>query len=360
MILPEKTRLLHQIYNRKGAVQIQYIQQGQTAGLYDVLHKAPQRGILMENYTFLQTMGRGRHPEGADIADSSYCIFTCPIEDAVVHQRIFGDETSLILELNYGEGDILSDLRLRQAGTNLVIEESTVGLFGNFLMDKEVKYIGQAYIYALMFKIANLNELIEYSIKDMKTLEDSLDNRIDNSGTYQILDFRRRYTEYGNQIISLKEIIARIDKGYYPMQMQNSYVLQGQMALDFKFLEERFELNKNTIIKDLDTYTSIVSNNLSRNTRLLTLVSLGAVALNFMFGSLLAVSPAIGVTGGVLIGGLTAGAAVLYRSNGSRRFPRLHDSQILPDALEEKSAGNLPVQNSQKEITVNPVETEEK
>ena len=224
----------------------------------------------MDNYTFLQTMGRGRHPEGAGIAESSYCIFTCPIQEPVVHQRIFGDEAALTLELNYGEGDILSDLRLRQAGTNLIVEESSVGLFGNFLTDREVKYIGQAFIYALMFKIDNLRELIELSIKDMKTLEDSLDNRIDNSGTYQILDFRRRYTEYGNQIISLKEIIARIDKGYYPMQMQNSYVLQGQLALDFKFLEERYELNKNTIIKDLDTYTSIVSNNLSRNTRLLT------------------------------------------------------------------------------------------
>lgn len=310
----------------------------------------------MDNYTFLQTMGRGRHPEGAGIAESSYCIFTCPIQEPVVHQRIFGDEAALTLELNYGEGDILSDLRLRQAGTNLIVEESSVGLFGNFLTDREVKYIGQAFIYALMFKIDNLRELIELSIKDMKTLEDSLDNRIDNSGTYQILDFRRRYTEYGNQIISLKEIIARIDKGYYPMQMQNSYVLQGQLALDFKFLEERYELNKNTIIKDLDTYTSIVSNNLSRNTRLLTLVSLGAVALNFMFGSLLAVSPAIGVTGGVLIGGLTAGAAVLYRSNGSRRFPRLHDSQILPDALEEKHADTSAVSEEPEKIPMNSEE----
>lgn len=310
----------------------------------------------MDNYTFLQTMGRGRHPEGAGIAESSYCIFTCPIQEPVVHQRIFGDEAALTLELNYGEGDILSDLRLRQAGTNLIVEESSVGLFGNFLTDREVKYIGQAFIYALMFKIDNLKELIESGIKDMKTLEDSLDNRIDNSGTYQILDFRRRYTEYGNQIISLKEIIARIDKGYYPMQMQNSYVLQGQLALDFKFLEERYELNKNTIIKDLDTYTSIVSNNLSRNTRLLTLVSLGAVALNFMFGSLLAVSPAIGITGGVLIGGLTAGAAVLYRSNGSRRFPRLHDSQILPDALEEKHADNSVVLEEPEKISMNSEE----
>ncbi|MCI8483064.1 MAG: hypothetical protein HFH41_01845 [Lachnospiraceae bacterium] len=307
----------------------------------------------MENYTFLQVMGRGRHPENAGIADSSYCIFSRPIEEPVLRQNIFGDESSLTLELNYGEGDLLSDLRLRQAGTNLILEESSTGQFQSFLMDKEIKYIGHAFMYALLFKIADLNELVEHSIKDMKILEDSLDNRIDNSGTYEILDFRRRYTEYGNQIIALKEIVARIDKGYYPMQMQNSYVLQGQVALDFRFLEERYELNKNTIIKDLDTYTSIVSNNLSRNTRLLTLVSLGAVALNFMFGSLLAVSPAIGVTGGVLIGGLTAGAAVFYRSNGSRRFSRLHDSQILSDVLEEKPADKSYALEQQKKSPEN-------
>ncbi len=302
----------------------------------------------MENYTFLQAMGRGRHTEGAGMADSSYCIFSGSMEEPVLRQRIFGDESSLTLELNYGEGDLLSDLRLRQDGTNLVVEESSLGLFQSFLKGKEVKYIGQAYMYALLFKIANLDDLVESSIKEMKLLEDSLDNSIDNSGTYQILDFRRRYTEYGSQIIALKEIIARIDKGYYPMQMQNSYVLQGQVALDFRFLEERYELNKNTIIKDLDTYTSIINNNINRNTRLLTLVSLGAVALNFMFGSLLAVSPAIGIAGGVLIGGLTAGAAVVYRTNGSRRFPRLHDGHILPDALEDKAPESPALESRQE------------
>lgn len=309
------------------------------------------RGVFMENYTFLQAMGRGRHPEeGAEITNSSYCIFSGPIKEPVLHQRIFGDEDSLTLELNYWDGNLTNDFRLRQSGTNLVLEESSTGRFQEFLMEKEVKYIGQAFMYALLFKIANLSELVEYSLSDMKTLEDSLDNRIDNSGTYQILDFRRRYTEYGNQIIALKEIIARIDKGYYPMQMQNSYVLQGQVALDFRFLEERYELNKNTIIKDLDTYTSIVNNNISRNTRLLTLVSLGAVALNFMFGSLLAVNPVIGVAGGVLIGGLTAGAAVFYR--GNKHSPRLSDSHIVPEVLEEKAADKpYALENQQQTST---------
>lgn len=291
----------------------------------------------MENYTFLQTLGRGRHPQGAGIEDSSYCIFSTLIQEPVLRQRIFGDENSLTLELNYWDENLQGDFRLRQSGTNLILEESASGLFQEFLADKEIKYIGQAFMYALLFKISNLSELVEYSLGDMKTLEDSLDNRIDNSGTYQILDFRRRYTEYGNQIIAIKEIIARIDKGYYPMQMQNSYVLQGQVALDFRFLEERYELNKNTIIKDLDTYTSIVSNNISRNTRLLTLVSLGAVALNFMFGSLLAVNPVIGITGGVLIGGVTVGAAVFYRTKDRQHFTQIKDP-VVPEVLEDKAA----------------------
>ena len=302
----------------------------------------------MENYTFLQAMGRGRHPEGAGIADSSYCIFSGPMEDPVLRQRIFGDESSLTLELNYGEGDLLSDFRLRQAGTNLILEESSVGLFRSFLMDKEIKYIGQAYMYALLFKISNLSDLVDFSIKEMKVLEDSLDNSIDNSGTYQILDFRRRYTEYGSQIIVLKEIIARIDKGYYPIQMQNSYVLQGQVALDFRFLEERYELNKNTIIKDLDTYTSIINNNINRNTRLLSLVSLAGVALNFMFGGLLAVNPAIGVIGGLAIGGLTVGAAVVYRVSGERNLTigegRRH---VLPGGGAQKNVSYQELQEGQ-------------
>ena len=303
----------------------------------------------MEKHTFLRTMNRGRHPGGGGIADSSYCIFSCPVTEPVVRQRIFGDENCLTLELSYGEGAMPDDLRLRQDGTNLVLEESPGGLFQAFLMDKDIRYAGQVYMYALMFKISDLDRLITYSLKDMKALEDSLDNRIDNKGTYQILAFRRRYTEYGSQIIALKEIIARIDKGYYPMQMQNSYVLQGQVALDFRFLEERYELNKNTIIKDLDTYTSIINNNIGRNTRLLTLVSLGAVALNFMCAGLLAVNPAIGVAGGVLIGGLTAGAAFFYRTKSSPG---------LPDVLEDKSGGSPGALENHREADNAPASLE--
>ena len=117
-------------------------------------------------------------------------------------------------------------------------------------------------------------------------------------------------------------------------------------------MEERYELNKNTIIKDLDTYTSIVNNNINRNTRLLTLVSLGAVALNFMFGSLLAVNPVIGVAGGVLIGGLTAGAAVFYRVKDSRHLTRIQDSHIVPDVLEEKSADKPQILENRQDASV--------
>ncbi len=277
----------------------------------------------MEELVFYRKMNRGRRPEGAGPEGSEYCIFYGPIEEPVARQRMFGDEDSVTLELNYGPEDMPGELRLRQVGSNLVIEESSQGLFKEYLEERSVKYLGQALMYALQFKISDLSALVEQGVEDMKRLEDTLDSHIDNSGTYQILDFRRKYTLYGDQVIAVKEIITRIDKGYFPMQMQNSYVLQGQVALEFQFLEERYELIKNTVIKDLDTYTSIVNNNINRNARLLSLVSLGAVALNFMFGGLLAVNPVLGIVGGVVIGGVTAGAAVSYRAGGMHNVIRL-------------------------------------
>lgn len=277
----------------------------------------------MEELTLLQRMNRGRHPEGAGPADSEYCIFYGPIQESVARQRIFGDEECVVLELTYGGEGLHGELRLRQAGSNLVIEETSQGLFRDFLAERPAKYLGQVLMYALQFKIADLTALVERGVEDMKLLENGLDSHIDNSGTYQILDFRRRYTEYGDQIISVKEIITRIDKGYFPMQMQNSYVLQGRVALDFQFLEERYELIKNTVIKDLDTYTSIVNNNINRNARLLSIVSLAAVALNLMFGGVLAMNPLLGIAGGVVVGGLTVGAAASYKAGGIQNAIRM-------------------------------------
>ena len=293
----------------------------------------------MEEFAFLQKMNRGRHPEGAGPEGSEYCVFYGPVQEPVARQRIFGDEDELILELSYGEESMPGELRLRQAGSNLLIEESPQGLFRVFLEEKTVKYIGQALMYALQFKIADLSALIERGVEDMKRLEDTLDRHIDNTGTYQILDFRRKYTLYGDQVIAVKEIITRIDKGYFPMQMQNSYVLQGQVALEFQFLEERYELIKNTVIKDLDTYTSIVNNNINRNARLLSLVSLGAVALNFMFGGLLAVNPVIGIVGGVIIGGVTAGAAVSYRAGGVHNAIEMGRERFGRPSLKDRARG---------------------
>ncbi len=294
----------------------------------------------MEELAFWQKMNRGRHPEGAGLERSEYCIFYGPIQEPVARQRIFGDEDSLTLELTYGPEEMGGELRLKQAGSNLLIEESSQGLFREYLEEKTVKYLGQALMYALQFKISDLSALVERGVEDMKRLEDTLDRNIDNTGTYQILDFRRKYTLYGDQVIAVKEIITRIDKGYFPMQMQNSYVLQGQVALEFQFLEERYELIKNTVIKDLDTYTSIVNNNINRNARLLSLVSLGAVALNFMFGSLLAVNPVLGVVGGVVIGGVTAGAAVSYRAGGIHNVIQMGRERFRP-SLKPRSVGEL-------------------
>ena len=103
-----------------------------------------------------------------------------------------------------------------------MIEETSQGLFRDYLAERPAKYLGQVLMYALQFKIADLSALVERGVEDMKLLESGLDSHIDNSGTYQILDFRRRYTGYGDQIISVKEIITRIDKGYFPMQRWTS------------------------------------------------------------------------------------------------------------------------------------------
>lgn len=269
----------------------------------------------MDTHTFLLAMSRGRCSPSGDIAESTYCVFTAPLELQVTQDRLYLEGDNLVLELLYGLCGEPGALRLRQAGTNVVLEESTAGGFVRFLADKQIKYIGQLIMYALQFKIQDLSAYVAGCAGAIKELEDALDNRMDNSGTYQLLDFRRSYTQCGNMVIGIKEILAHIDKGYYPMQMQNSYVLQGQVMLEFKFLEERYELTKNTVIKDFDTYTSIINNNINRSARLLSLISLVGVTLNFLFGGLLAVNPILGVVGGLAIGGLSVGASAMYRTN---------------------------------------------
>ena len=77
--------------------------------------------------------------------------------------------------------------------------------------------------------------------------------------------------------------------------------------MEFRFLEERYELIKSTVLKDFDTYTSIINNNINRNARLLSIISLVGVVLNFMFGSLLAANPLLGIIGGLSVAGLSVG-----------------------------------------------------
>lgn len=267
----------------------------------------------METHRLLLVMARGRYSQCGGPSD--YCVFAAPVGLEVTRDRMYLEGENLVLELVYGLHHVPGVLRLRQEGTNVVLEESPAGAFARFLEDKPVKYLGQLIMYALQFKIRDLSDYVAGCAGQMKDLEDRLDNRLDNSGTYELLDFRRSYTQCGNMVIGVKEILAQIDKGYYPHQMQNSYVLQGQVMLEFRFLEERYELTKNTVIKDFDTYTSIINNNINRSARMLSLISLVGVTLNFMFGSLLAVNPVLGVVGGLAIGGLSAGASMMYHTN---------------------------------------------
>lgn len=311
----------------------------------------------MSKETFFRAMNRGQYSESEGLEGSSYCIFTAPVDLHVTHDNLRIEGENMILELVYGFHWAPGVLRLRQVGSNVVLEESPTGQFQQFLADKQVKYLGQLVMYALQFKIQDLSACIQRCTGEMKQLEDQLDNCLDNSGTYQLLDFRRSYTECGNMVIAVKEILAHIDKGYYPMQMQNSYVLQGQVMLEFQFVEERYELAKNTIIKDFDTYTSIINNNINRSARLLSIISLTAVTLNFLFGSLLAVNPVLGIVGGVVVGGLAVGASFMYRINrrvekpleaGDRRFsiPFRRRKRLTPAHSVEMVVGKEQSSNS--------------
>lgn len=269
-------------------------------------------------------LARGQHSAEGGLAASSYCVFYGPLEGdaAACHNRLTEDGDNVVLELVHGDFHDPKALRVRQLGNNALVEESDDGAFRAFLADKAVRHFGQLLMYALQFEIRYLAGRIDHVTGDMKRLEDDLDNCIDNDGTYRLLDFRRRYTDYGNMVISVKEILTRFDKGYYPMQMQNSYVLQGQVMVEFQFLEERYDLVKNIVIKDFDTYTSIVNNNINRNARLIGIIALVGVVLNFMFGSLLAVNPVLGVAGGIAIGLLSTWAIVSYHRSRRLRGPR--------------------------------------
>lgn len=275
----------------------------------------------MDVLTFLQPMSKAHHPENPTIESSSYCIFFQTIDTPVTRDSISGDGEHLLLELRYFLPDSVGMLRLRQTGTNAIIEETDDRLFCQFLNNYTVNYLGQLIMLAIRFQINSLLDVVNGCAGDMAALENSLDHCIDNTGTYQILDFRRKYTDVGAMVISVKEILARIDKGYYPMQMQSSYVLQGEVRLEFQFLEERYDLIKTTLIKDLDTYTSIINNNINRNTRLLSIISLVGVVLNFVFGSLLSVNPMLGIVGGLAIAALSAVAVFRYHT-GSRNETR--------------------------------------
>lgn len=271
-------------------------------------------------YQYLFAMSKGRPGPERLLEDSSYCVFYVPAQSEHVTDCIVMEQDQMTLRLQYGDAQSPSPLSISQRDSNVVISEPQGREFCRFLQEKEPKHLGHILMYALQFKIQKLSLLVEESTQQMKHLEDELDSCLDNSGTYRLLDFRRSYTEYGNQVIAVKEILTRIDKGYYPLQMQNSYVLQGEVMLEFRFLEERYELIKNTVIKDFDTYTSIINNNINRNARLLSVISLIGVVLNFMFGSLLAFNPVLGIAGGVVIAGLSVAATARYHVN--KRLPK--------------------------------------
>ena len=164
----------------------------------------------MEALTFFSAMNRGQFREEQGIEGSSYCIFFAPMEELVTQDRMTGREDQVVLELLYGDEMLPGALRVRQVGSNAVVEESTQGAFRAFLEEKPVKYIGQLLMYALQFKIQDLSLRIEGCTGEMKQLEDALDNCIDNSGTYRLLDFRRRYGK-GDPVADRQGLLSDAD-----------------------------------------------------------------------------------------------------------------------------------------------------
>lgn len=311
---------------------------------------------------FVCTMNRGKLADDGSVEGSSYCMFRAEISDPVSRPLLQGDDGTLSLEFTYGMASAMSRARLRTVGTNLVVEESEGGRLADHIAEMKPKYIGQAFMHALQFKIRDLNVLTDRCVDEMKGLEDDLDECTDNTGTYRLLDFRRAFAEVGRDIISVREILALIEKGYYPMQMQNSYVIQGQVALDLRFLNERYDLVKNTIVKDMDTYTSIVNNNINRNTRILSIVAIVGVALNFFFGTLIPVDPRIGILGGVVICALAAGTMFYYHKGntaGKRSGRRAERRSAMSLHVETKHAIDVADTSQMEEIAEGGAPNEE-
>lgn len=291
----------------------------------------------MDSVTFFATMSRGQYREGVSPEKSDHCIFIAPFTSAITRDRLQGNQEALTLELSHlQEG---GGLRVRQEGNNIFLEEFPSGQFSGFLQEQSVQHLGQVFLYALRYKMEALSLQLEQCTGEMKRMEEQLEACTDNKGTYEILEFRRKYVEFGVMILAMKEILTRIDKGYYPMQMQNSYVLQGQVLLEFGFLESRYDLVKGSLIRDLDTYTSVINNNINRNARFLSIISLAGVSMNFVFGSFLATNPVVGILGGVVIGGLSLGAAVRYHAGNRRNAPMVISQGKTPvEKLEEYAA----------------------
>ena len=90
----------------------------------------------MEALTFFSAMSRGQFREEQGIEGSSYCIFFAPMEELVTQDRMNGREDQVVLELLYGDEMLPGALRVRQVGSNAVVEESTQGAFRAFLEEK--------------------------------------------------------------------------------------------------------------------------------------------------------------------------------------------------------------------------------
>lgn len=107
----------------------------------------------MEVLTFFSAVNRGQFRKEQGIEGSFYRIFFTSMEESVTQNRITGRENRVAPGLFYGDEMLLGALWVRQAGSNVVVEESTQGAFRTPPEEKPVKHIEQLLIYAFQLKI---------------------------------------------------------------------------------------------------------------------------------------------------------------------------------------------------------------
>ena len=88
-----------------------------------------RRRAVHGSVDLFSAMNRDSSGRNRGLRGGSYCIFFAPMEELVTQDRMTGREDQVVLELLYGDEMLPGALRVRQVGSNAVVEESTQGRF---------------------------------------------------------------------------------------------------------------------------------------------------------------------------------------------------------------------------------------